>query len=187
MQLFSVIGTIVINNSRLILGDGGKMKLDMDPFPIGMVELKYKKILVRTDQVEATKDKSVVISDDLHNRMIEPHNPEIGAWKENMQRKLAKRVKAMSAMLIKKYQWQLEEDQRYWVVRGIKWDRFFEARNRSDLQETQCGGEPRRRMVQCCTDREPRIKTNPWFTDQTGSGNPDRRVNRPNVLRDEEE
>jgi hypothetical protein len=80
-----------------------------------------------------TKGKSVVVSDDLHNRMIKPHNSEIGVWKENVQRKLAKRVKPMSAMLIKKYQLQLEEDQRYWVARGIKRGRFFEARNRSEM------------------------------------------------------
>jgi hypothetical protein len=80
------------------------MKLNTDPFPVGMVELERKKILVRTDQAETTKGKSVVVSDDLHNRMIKPHNPEIGMWKENMQRKLAKRVKPMSAMLIEKYQ-----------------------------------------------------------------------------------
>jgi hypothetical protein len=109
------------------------MKLDMDPFPIGMVEIEHKKILVRTDQAGTTKGKNTVISDDLHNRMIKPHNPKISVWKENMQRKPAKRVKPTSAMLIEKYQRQLVEDRRYWVARGIKWDRFFEARNRSDL------------------------------------------------------
>jgi hypothetical protein len=80
------------------------MKLDTDPFPVGMVELEHKKILVRTDQAETTKGKNVVISDDLHNRMIKPHNLEIGMWKENMQRKPALRVKPTSAMLIEKYQ-----------------------------------------------------------------------------------
>jgi hypothetical protein len=59
--------------------------------------------------------------------MIKPHNPEIGVWKENMQWKPTKRVKPTSAMLIEKYQRQLEEDWRYWVARGIKRDRFFEA------------------------------------------------------------
>jgi hypothetical protein len=44
-----------------------------------------------------------------------------------MQRKLAKRAKPTSDMLIEKYQRQLEEDRRYRVARGIKWDRFFEA------------------------------------------------------------
>jgi ribosomal protein S17E len=37
-------------------------------------------------------------------------------WKENVQRKLAKRVKPTSAMLIEKYQRQLEEDRRYRVA-----------------------------------------------------------------------
>jgi hypothetical protein len=39
--------------------------------------------------------------------------------------------------------------------------------------------------VQHSTDREPGIRQNPWFADWSGSGNPDRRVNRPDVLRDE--
>jgi hypothetical protein len=60
------------------------MELDTDTFLIGTVELKHKKILVRTDQAEMTKGKSVVISDDLRNWMIKPHNPEIGVWKENV-------------------------------------------------------------------------------------------------------
>jgi bifunctional pyridoxal-dependent enzyme with beta-cystathionase and maltose regulon repressor activities len=58
----------------------------------------------------------MVISDELRNRMIKPHNPEIGVWKENVLRKLAKRVKPTSAMLIEKYQWQLEEDWKYQVT-----------------------------------------------------------------------
>jgi hypothetical protein len=57
----------VINDGRLTLDDGGKMKLDMNTFPIGMVELMDKKILVRTDQAETTKGKNVVISDELRN------------------------------------------------------------------------------------------------------------------------
>jgi hypothetical protein len=43
------------------------MKLNTNPFPIGMVEIEHKKILVRTDQAETTKDKNVVVSDDLRN------------------------------------------------------------------------------------------------------------------------
>jgi hypothetical protein len=80
------------------------MKLDTDPFPVGMVELMDKNILVRMDQAEMTKGKNVVISDEWHNRMIKPHNPEIGMWKENVLQKLAKRVKPTWAMLIEKYQ-----------------------------------------------------------------------------------
>jgi hypothetical protein len=43
------------------------MKLDTDPFPIGMVELEHKKIHVRVDQAEMTKGKNVVVSNDLCN------------------------------------------------------------------------------------------------------------------------
>jgi hypothetical protein len=68
----------VINDGRLTLGDGGKMKLDIDPFPISMVELMDKKVLVRTDQAETTKGKNVAIFDELRNQMIKPHNSEIG-------------------------------------------------------------------------------------------------------------
>jgi hypothetical protein len=89
------------------------MKLDMDLFPIGMVELMDKKVLVHTDQAKMTKGKNVVVSDELRNRMIKPHNPEIGVWKENVLQKLAKRVKPTLAMLIEKYRQQLEEDRRY--------------------------------------------------------------------------
>jgi hypothetical protein len=106
----------VINNGRLTLGDGGKMKLDTYPFSIGMVDLMDKKVLVRTNQVETTKGKNVVVSDELRNRMIKPHNLEIGVWKENMLRKLAKRVKLISAILIKKYQRQLKENRKYRVA-----------------------------------------------------------------------
>jgi hypothetical protein len=80
------------------------MKLDTDPFPIGMVELMDKKVLVRTQQAEMTKGKNVVVSDEQRIRMIKPHNPESGMWKENVLWKPAKRVKPMSAMLIEKYQ-----------------------------------------------------------------------------------
>jgi hypothetical protein len=106
----------MINNDRLTLGDGGKIKLYMDPFPIGMVELMDKKVLVRTDQTETTKGKNVVVSNELCNLMFKPHNPEISVWKENVLQKPAKRVKPMLAILIKKYQQQLEEDQRYRVT-----------------------------------------------------------------------
>jgi hypothetical protein len=80
------------------------MKLDMNPFPVNMVELEQKKILVCTDQAKTTKGKNVVVSDNLHNWMIRPHNLEVGMWKANVQRKLAKRVKPTLAMLIEKYQ-----------------------------------------------------------------------------------
>jgi hypothetical protein len=75
---------LAIKDGRLTLGDVDKMKLDTDPFPVSMVELKHKKILVLTDQAEMTKGEKVVVFDDLCNCLIKPHNPEIGMWKENM-------------------------------------------------------------------------------------------------------
>jgi hypothetical protein len=161
------------------------MKLNTDPFPIGMVKLMDKKVLVRTDQAEMTKGKDVVVSDELPNRMIKPDNLEIGVWQENVLWKLAKRVKPMSAMLIEKYQQRLEEDRKYWVIRGIKRDRFFEAQNRLDQWGSRCIGELQRRMVQHSVDQEPRIWQNPRFADRSGSGNPDHRVNHPDVLHNE--
>jgi hypothetical protein len=80
------------------------MKLDTNPFPIGMVELMDKKVLVRMFQAETTKGKNMVVSDELCNRMIKPHNSEIGMWKENVLWKPAMRVKPTSAMFIEKYQ-----------------------------------------------------------------------------------
>jgi hypothetical protein len=134
------------------------MKLNTDPFSVGMVELMDKKVLVCTDQANTTKGKNVVISDELHNRMIKPHNPEIAMWKENVLWKPAKRIRPTSAMLVEKYHRQLEEDRKYQVIRGIKWDRFFEAQNRTDWQGPRCTGEPQRRTMRHSIDREPRIR-----------------------------
>jgi hypothetical protein len=161
------------------------MKLDTEMFPVSMIELMDKKVLVRTDQAETTKGKNVVISDELHKQMIKAHNSKIGVWNENMLQKPAKRVKRTSAMLIEKYQRQLEEDRKYRVTRGIKRDRFFKAWNRPDQRGPWCTGEPQRRTVQHPTDWEPEIRQNPGFADQSGLGNPDHCVNHPNLLHDE--
>jgi hypothetical protein len=100
----------VINDGRLTLDDGGKIKLDMAPFPVAMVKLMNKKVFVHTDQAETTKGKNVVIFDELRNKMIKPHNLEIGVWKQNVPWKPARRVKPPLAMLIEKHQQQFEED-----------------------------------------------------------------------------
>jgi hypothetical protein len=93
-----------MNKGRLTLGDGGKMKLDTDSFTTGMVEPMHKKVLVCTDQANMTKDKNMVVSDELRNRVIKPHNPKIDVWKENVLWKSAKRVKPTLAVLIETYQ-----------------------------------------------------------------------------------
>jgi hypothetical protein len=43
-----------LNDSRLTLGYGNKMKLYADPFPVGMVNLEEKKILVHSGQASTT-------------------------------------------------------------------------------------------------------------------------------------
>jgi hypothetical protein len=91
-----------INDGRLTLQNSGKMKLDIDPFPVNMVELEGKQILVQTDQAETTKCKQVVVSDELRSQMIKPRSLEIGTWKENFRRRLTRRVKPTFAMLIEK-------------------------------------------------------------------------------------
>jgi hypothetical protein len=129
----------------------------------------------------------VVVSDDLHNRMIRPHNPEIGVWKENVQRKPAKRLKPTSAMLIEKYQQHLEEDRRYRVTQGIKRDRFFEAQNRPSWQEIRCGGDIQGRLAQHSTDQEPGVTPASWFSARSGLGNLECQSNHPDVLHDGED
>jgi hypothetical protein len=157
------------------------MKLDMDQFPVSMVELMDKNVLVRTDQAEMTKGKNMVVSDELHNRMIKPHNLQIGMWKENMLWNPAKRVKPTLAMLIGKYQRQLEEDRRYRVTRGIIRDRFFVALNWPHQREPWHTEESRRRLVQHSIDQVPGVRQNAQVTDQSGSRNPDH-CNRTDVL-----
>jgi hypothetical protein len=80
------------------------MKLDTNPFLIGMVELIDKKVFMCTDQAKMTKGKNVVVFDELRNRMIKPHNPKISVWKENVLWKPTKRLKSTPAMLIEIYQ-----------------------------------------------------------------------------------
>jgi hypothetical protein len=93
-----------MNEGRLTLGDGGKMKLDTDSFTTGMVEPMHKKVLVCTDQANMTKDKNMVVFDELRSRVIKPYNPKIDVWKENVLWKSAKRVKPTLAVLIETYQ-----------------------------------------------------------------------------------
>jgi hypothetical protein len=91
-----------LNDGRLTLGDGSKMKLDVDPFQVNTIGFEEKKILVRSDQANTTKGKNVVVSNELRNRMLKPRRLEIGVWKENTARKPIHRVKPTSSMLIDK-------------------------------------------------------------------------------------
>jgi hypothetical protein len=76
-----------INDGWLTLGDRGRMKLDVDLFPVNMIVLEGKKILVKTEQAETTRGKNVIVSDELSQRMVKPRNPEVVVWKENVVQK----------------------------------------------------------------------------------------------------
>jgi hypothetical protein len=61
-----------LNDGRLTVGDNQRMKLDMDHFPVNMINFEEKKVLMRTDQASTVKGKNVVISDELKVRMMKP-------------------------------------------------------------------------------------------------------------------
>jgi hypothetical protein len=52
-----------LNNGRLTLGDGYRMKLDTDPFPaiVNMINFEEVKVLVHPDQADSTRGKNVVV------------------------------------------------------------------------------------------------------------------------------
>jgi hypothetical protein len=41
------------------------MKLDVDPFPIDVINFEERRVLVRTDQATTNEGKRVVVSDEL--------------------------------------------------------------------------------------------------------------------------
>jgi hypothetical protein len=57
------------------------------------LDVEEKKVLVQTDQVESTKGKNVIVSDELHNRMIKPRSPQVGVWKENVARRSTRKIR----------------------------------------------------------------------------------------------
>lgn len=76
-----------INDGRLTIKDGGKMKLDSDPFPVNVIVFANKKMLIRSHQTESAEGKNVVVHDSVPPRMIKPKNPEVGVWKVNKGKK----------------------------------------------------------------------------------------------------
>jgi hypothetical protein len=76
-----------LNDDHLTFGESSQMKLDVDPFPVDMINFEEKRVLVRTDKAATTKGKRVVVSDDLRQKMLKPRNPKPGVWKENVPRK----------------------------------------------------------------------------------------------------
>jgi hypothetical protein len=107
-----------LNDGRLTLGDGGKMRLDIDPFPVNTVGFGEKRILVRSDQADTTKGKIMVVSDELQNKMIKPNNPKVGVWKQNVWRSPVRKVKPNSNALITKYARQQRHQMGEWQDRS---------------------------------------------------------------------
>jgi hypothetical protein len=50
------------------------MKLDTGPFPVNVVKLGERKILVHTSQASTTRGKNVIVSDELRNQMVKPRS-----------------------------------------------------------------------------------------------------------------
>jgi hypothetical protein len=98
-----------INDGQLTLSDGNKMRLDVEPFRVNTVDLEGKRVLVHSDQAATMKGKNVVVSDEPRHRMIKPHNPEVGTWKENVRRKPERSVRPTSSMLKEKYVMQQQQ------------------------------------------------------------------------------
>jgi len=90
-------------DGRLSFGEGSKMKLDRDPFPINVIDFEGKKVLVRADQKESTKGKNVVFADEIKTKMIKPKSPEVDVWKVNERRKPQPVFKPTSEFLLNKY------------------------------------------------------------------------------------
>lgn len=94
-----------INDGRLTIKDGGKMKLDSDPFPVNVIVFANKKMLIRSHQTESAEGKNVVVHDSVPPRMIKPKNPEVGVWKVNKGKKpvLKPRPRPTFKQLLEKY------------------------------------------------------------------------------------
>jgi hypothetical protein len=92
-----------LNDGCLTLGDGQKMPLDVDSFPVYMINFEGKRVLVRTDQAKTTEGKNVVVSNLLRARMVKPHSLEVDVWKKNVSRKSCREWKLASSYLMEKY------------------------------------------------------------------------------------
>jgi hypothetical protein len=78
----------VINDGRLRMGDGNRMRLDTDLFlvNVSLINFEEKKVLLRTSQADMTHGKNVIVSDEPRRRMVQPKSPEPGVWTVNRGR-----------------------------------------------------------------------------------------------------
>nr|ABA98001.2 retrotransposon protein, putative, unclassified [Oryza sativa Japonica Group] len=98
-----------IDEGRLKFTDGSKMKLDHDPFPVNIINFNDKKVLIRPEQAESTKEKGIIIGES-RPKMIVPKKPEVGVLKENKSEastsKAPRKTKVTLDMLLEKYEKQ---------------------------------------------------------------------------------
>jgi hypothetical protein len=108
---------LALNDGRLTLGDGHRMKLDTDPFSanINMINFEEVKVLMHSRQADSTRGKNVIASDEPRARMIKPKIPEPGMWNLNQRRWTRPRVKPTSAMLLEKYTEQQKKNVFQWL------------------------------------------------------------------------
>jgi hypothetical protein len=94
-----------LNDGRLTLGEGHRMRLDNDPFPanVNMINFEEKKILVHTSHADSTWGKNVIVSDEPRARILKPPNVEPRVWKVNQKMKVQFRVKPTSDLMLEKY------------------------------------------------------------------------------------
>ena len=92
-----------INDGRLILTEGTKMKIYTDPFPVNVINFENKNVLIRSDQAESAKGKNVVVDDSAVPRMVKPKGPEVGMWKVNEGKKPITKARPTVKHLLDKY------------------------------------------------------------------------------------
>jgi hypothetical protein len=80
-----------LNDGRLMLGDGHKMRLDADPFPVNvnMINFEEKWVLVWISKADTTRGKRVIMSDEPKLGMMTPKNLEPYKWKVNQDGRIA--------------------------------------------------------------------------------------------------
>jgi hypothetical protein len=112
-----------LNHGHLTLGDTQEMKLDVNPFPVDLIDFGEKKVLVRSDKAKTMTGKNVVVSDDLRVRMMKLRQPEVGVWKRNIWRKNRPEWRLTSSFLMEKYTRERHRSM-FGRLGGCKWRRL---------------------------------------------------------------
>jgi hypothetical protein len=88
-----------------MLGEGQKMKLDTDPFPMNFntINFKEKRVLVHTSQADTMRGKNVITSDGPRLKMIKARSSRLEEWHMNLPQQSKARVKPTSGTLLEKY------------------------------------------------------------------------------------